>query len=112
MPVFNQKEAEAVSYLASIIDDDDVVYSDRWGLLILRDQIWRQVSRNSDLRRVPDDAYIFFRTWIIDKQEILVMVRNGARVEFKHISLSEISAKLEGRQVIYDNGSARIWSPK
>ena len=116
MAVFSQEDAEAAVYLRQIMDDDDLVYADQWGSLILCAQLLEQVGILSDSEEVPDDAYIFLRTWNVDKQEILVLVFHtvkiyGIQTEFKHINLSEITSLLDERRLIYDNG-AQIWAPR
>jgi len=112
MAVFNQEEAEAVNYLAGIIDDDTLVCADRWGRVILCDQLLGQVAGLPDSGEVPDNVYIFLRSWNVDKQEILVVVRHGVQKVFKHVNLSEMPALLDGRKLIYDNGGAQIWAPR
>jgi len=114
MPVFSQEEAEAAFYLRQVMDDDALAYADRWGRNILYDQLFGQVAELPDSGEVPEDAYIFLRTWNVEKQEILVVVFHRVRTgkEFKHVNLNEMPALLEGRRLIYDNGGAQIWSPK
>jgi uncharacterized membrane protein len=108
MPVFNQKEAEAVIYLAQIIDDDDLVYGDIYGRLLLRDRLFPQVELISDIEEVPQDAYIFLRTWNIEKQEINIVVQHGAQKTQEYVKLSNMPELLESRQLIYNNGWAQI----
>jgi uncharacterized membrane protein len=112
MQVFNRKEAEAAIYLRQIMGDDTTVYADRWGRLILYEQLYWQVAELPASGEVPEDAYIFLRTWNIDKREVLVMEFYGVQREYKHINLSEMPALLEGRELVYDNGGAQIWSPR
>ena len=63
---------------------------------------------------MPEDAYIFLRTWNVEKQEILVIVSHRVRTEkeFKHVNLNEMPALLEGRKLVYDNDGTQIWSPR
>ena len=112
MAVFNQEEAEAVDYLVSIMDNDDVVCADRWGAAILCEQLYWQVAVLPNLGKAPDYVYIFLRSWNIDKQEILIKVRHGVQGVLKHVNLNETPTLLEGRELIYDNGGAQIWSPR
>lgn len=112
MPVFSNREAEAALYLRQIVDDDATVYADRYGRLILADQLWGQVGQVRSSGTAPEDAYVFLRTWNVDKEEMLVVESHGAQREYNHISLGEMPELLEGRTLIYDNGSAQIWSPR
>jgi uncharacterized membrane protein len=112
MPVFSNREAEAALYLRQIMDDDATVYADRYGRLILADQLWGQVGQVRSSETAPEDAYVFLRTWNVDKEEMLVVESHGVQRKYKHIGLSEMPELLEGRRLIYDNGSAQIWSPR
>ena len=80
--------------------------------MILCDQLVLQVAQLPDSGKVPDNVYIFLRSWNVDKQEILVMVRLGGHKVFKHVNLNEMPALLDGRKLIYDNGGAQIWAPR
>lgn len=112
MPVFNQKEAKAISYLAGRIDDDAPVYADKYGRLLLYDRLYGQVGIIPALGEVPKDSYIFLRTWNIERGEINVLVRTGVQGKHEHVKLSDIPGLFENRKLIYDNGSAQIWAPR
>jgi len=112
MPVFNQEEAKAATYLRQVIDDDTLVCADRCGTVILSAQLFGQVAKLPDSGEVPDGVYIFLRSWNVDKQEILVVVSHGVQKVFNHVNLNEMPALLDGRRLIYNSGSAQVWSPR
>lgn len=116
MAVFAREDADAVLYLTRIIGDG-VVYADQWGRLIIYDRILEPVGEITASGKAPDDAYIFLRTRNVEQQELFIRVfhslpRYGIQMEFKHLRLDEIPSLLYGRELIYDNGGAQIWSPR
>ena len=44
--------------------------------------------------------------------KILVMVFHGVQWQFEYVSLTNIPALLDSREVIYNNGDAQIWAPR
>jgi len=112
MPVFTQKEAEAVAWLAQGVDDDTPVYGDEYGRLLLYEWFLPQVGIIPASGEVPEEAYIFLRTWNRERLQMRIMVRDGAQRKLAHVSLNEVATLFENREVIYDNGSAQIWAPR
>lgn len=112
MPVFDQKEAEAAQWLVTNVDGNTRVYGDFFGAFLLFERPFGQIGTIPAFEEVPDNAYIFLRTWNVKKQEIMVVSRSGVQWILNHVSLSHIPALLEDRQVIYDNGCARILAPR
>ena len=112
MPVFNQKEADAVTWLAQRIDDNALVYADDYGRLLLHQRLFGQVGLISDSEEIREDAYIFLRAWNVGKQEFRIVEREGVQKKPEHVSLSSIPTLLEGRWLAYDNGVAQIWAPQ
>ena len=110
MPVFNHGEAEAVAWLARNIDGDTPVYGDEYGRLLLYERLFSQTGRIPASGKIPEDAYVFLRTWNIGKQEMLVLAWRGVQRQFEHVSLTNMPALLDDREAIYDNGSAQIWA--
>jgi uncharacterized membrane protein len=113
MPVFNDGEAEAVAWLARNIDGGTPLYGDEYGrLLVLYERLFSQTGSIPASGEIPEDAYVFFRTWNIEKQEMLVVVWPRRQRQLKHVGLANMTALLDGREVIYDNGNAQIWAPR
>jgi len=111
MPVFDQNEAEAANWLAESIDDSTLVYADEFGRLLLYDRLYGQVRIIPDSGEVAEEAYIFLRTWNVERQELRIAPRHGVQVRFEHVSLSDMPALLEGHRLVYNNGAAQIWAP-
>ena len=111
LPVFNQKEAAAVAYLSARIDENTLVYADEYGRLLLSDQLYGQIGIIQTSEEVPEDAYIFLRTWNVEREELNVIVRTGVQRRHEHVKLSDVPTLFEKRKVIYDNGSAQILAP-
>ena len=61
-----------------------------------------------DSGELSDEASIFFRTWHITRQEIIVAIRHGVQIRFEHLSLSDMLALLEGHAIVHDNAVAQI----
>jgi len=108
MPVFNQEEAEAVAWLAQRADDNTPVYADEYGRLLLYEWLLPQVGIIPASGEVPEEAYIFLRSWNIERQQMRMMVRDGVQYKFAGVNLGDIPLLFDNREVIYDNGGARI----
>jgi uncharacterized membrane protein len=104
MPVFNSKEAEAAQWAAANLGRDATIYGDLFGRLLLVDHLGYRAGVIPTSGEVPENAWILLRTWNIQKQEIWM----GSM----HLSLSDIPALLEDRQIIYNNGGAQILAPR
>ena len=112
MPVFNQKEAEAATWLVGRIDDNTLVYADEFGRLLLYERLLDQVGIIPASGEVPENGYIFLRTWNTGKGEINVVEYQGVQRICKGMNLSDMPMVLNERRSIYSNSSAQIWAPK
>lgn len=112
MFTFNEKEAEAIAWLAQRLDGNTPVYGDHFGRLLLCDRFYGQVGTIPASGEVPDEAYVFLRRWNIEKQQIAVVVRRGVQKKTVHIDLSDMPTLLDNREIGYDNGDAQIWVPR
>jgi uncharacterized membrane protein len=115
--VFNLGEAAAVRYLSKIVDDKTPIYADEYGYILLCEQFpWGQACPIRDPSgAVPDDAYIFLRTWNIRNNEIAIAEVQGGQREVIHLSidtLPALSQRLENSPLIYNNGAAQIIAPR
>ena len=112
MPVFNQRETEAAVWLSRNLPNDSIVYADAYGERLLWQVLWGRVGEIPNSAETPDDAYIFLRSWNINKGEINVVRIRGAQRTYEHVPLSDMPVLLEGREVIYDNGGAQVLAPE
>ena len=122
MPVINQKEADAAAWLAQIIDDEIPVYADFSGRLPLNDHLYHRYygylyHQSAEIGlipasgKVPEEAYIFFRKWNLEKQELQLVTYVGYQRTIKHFNLGDFPMLFENREVIYENASAKILAP-
>jgi len=114
MSVFNEREAEAAIWLSHNLPSDSIVYADAYGERVLWERLYDQVAEVPISGEVPEDAYIFLRTWNIDKQEVVVVERGGVQRIYSHVSLSNmpvLANRFEYSKVIYSNGGAKILAP-
>ncbi|GAI04285.1 unnamed protein product [marine sediment metagenome] len=112
MPVFNQKEVDAAFYLVERIDNEMPVYGDEHGRLLLLEHFHGQVQSIPASGEVPQDAYIFLRTWNIEKGEIMTTERRIQGWRLKHVDLATVPEMLNGHEIIYNNRGAQILAPR
>ena len=113
--IYNAEELAAADWLADNLPDDSTVYADKYGSWLLYDQLYGRVVLITASGEVPEDAYIFLRTWNLDRQEIAVVEVSGVQWTIGHVSFSEIPAlvdRLGNSTVIYSNGGAQILAPE
>jgi uncharacterized membrane protein len=121
--IFDQGEAAAVRYLSKIVNDKTLIYGDEYGYILLFERFyWDQVRiiRDSPDQipsgKIPDDAYVFLRTWNIRNNEIAIAEFQGAQREVVHLSFNSspglLSQRLENGPLIYNNGAAQIVAPR
>lgn len=109
-PYFNKKEVTGAEWLAKVSDEDAVVAADSYGVDLIG--FYRRRFLLSLQKDTPQKAYIYLRTWNIEKQEVYVYLR--AEVT-DHINLKDEPKLLNdfnNRNRIYDNGGAQILNPK
>jgi uncharacterized membrane protein len=120
--VFNWQDGAGANWLWQILDDEDTVYTDIYGLLLIGweanfiGQVGKLGASGTlefprDMSQVPQYSYIYFRTRNIDRQEITYHAGiAGCR---KSVSFSEagVDYLIKGRNRIYNNGGAQVLAP-
>jgi len=120
--VFNWQDGAGGDWLWQILDDEDTVYTDIYGLLLIGweanfiGQVGKLGAEGTlefprDMSQVPQYSYIYFRTRNIDRQEITYHAGiAGCR---KSVSFSEagVDYLIKGRNRIYNNGGAQVLAP-
>jgi len=113
--VFNWQDGAGADWLAQTLGSEHTVYADWHGFLLLFNQtkLFGQLSFFSrDMSKVPEDSYLYFRTWNIDKQEIILGVGTGLRQPVGFNKAPELLSAIEGKNRIYNNGGAQILAPQ
>ena len=114
MKVSNYRENAVIEWLPGVVDEKLPIYGDRYGYISVRFMLYAQSKPfPTDTTRL-ENAYIFLRTWNIDKNEAVVLIRHGERIRFEHISfddLPELSKVITGKNLIYNNGGAQVLGP-
>ena len=113
--VFNRQDGAGADWLWQRLDDEDTVYTDLYGFLLLgyetghRGQI---LCFPWDMSQVPEDSYIYFRTWNTTRQEITYA--SGITGCRESVSFSEawIDDLIKSRNRIYNNDGAQVLAPR
>jgi uncharacterized membrane protein len=115
MEVTNGRENAAVQWLPGVVDKNSFITGDQYGMLSLRFSLYHQAKAfPPGVKDVPGNAYIFLRTWNLEKNEAIFLIRKGEKVRFKHLSLDdlpELSEQIVGRHLIYNNRGAQVLAP-
>ena len=112
--VSNWQDGAGADWLAQRFNDDDTVYADWHAGLLLFDQteLQNQVfSFRADTFTVPEDNYLYLRTWNTKEQEITIWAGVGLRgnVSFEEAGLDKI---IDNKNRIYNNGGAQVLAPR
>jgi uncharacterized membrane protein len=115
MKASNHREYAATEWLSGIINNKSLVYADIYAALPLNGLLSGRVGVfPRDDRQMPANTYIYLKTWNIEKNEAVFMMIHGERIWFEHVSfeaLPDLSRILENKNLIYDNGGARVMAP-
>jgi len=113
--VFNWQDGAGADWLAQTLGSEHAVYADWHSFLLLYEQtkLFGQLFFfPRDMGKVPEDSYFYFRTWNIDKQEIILGVGVGLRQPVGFNEVPELLSAIECKNRIYDNGGAQILAPR
>jgi uncharacterized membrane protein len=112
---FNDREVSGAEWLDSVSGERTIVTGDGISGALLSFWYPHRSSRRSFVnlkREVPKSAYIYLRTWNIEKQEVIVA--DPIREVSEHINLEDIPELRDAiniRDKIYDNGGAQVFAP-
>jgi uncharacterized membrane protein len=112
--LFNQKEVNASAWFSKSVLSDSEVYADATGGLLLFQQLYGRVYRGSLTGEVPNNAYVFLRTWNITHKEVLVPEFQGVDHVYVPVHLMNRPAQAErfnNSRVIYSNGGSKVLAP-
>ncbi len=112
---FNQMEAAGAQWLSTVSDDRFKIYADVYGGIVINSQLYgRAKTFPADIEKVPQNSYIYLRTWNIDRQEVVIGVQHQPGI-LKHVSLEDKPALLDiidSGNKIYANGGSQVFVPK
>jgi uncharacterized membrane protein len=115
MKASNHREQAANEWLSGVINDKSLVYADIYAARPLNGLLSGRVGAfPRDDRQMPENTYIYLKTWNIEKNEAVFMMRHGERIWFEHISfdaLPELSKMIGSKNLIYNNGGAQVLAP-
>ena len=114
---YNEREVSGAKWLDSVSGDRFFVAGDSYSRDLL--SFWcplgtfRHVFKISSTKNVPEAAYIYLRTWNIEKQEVLVT--DPIQETSEHINPEDIPVLRDAiniRNKIYDNGGVQLFAQK
>jgi uncharacterized membrane protein len=113
---FKEREVSGAEWLSSVSGERAMVVGDAYSTDLL--SVWcplgspRRLFRISSEKDVPKATYIFFRTWNVKKQEVIIYY--PIRETSEHINpddVPELRDAISIRNKIYDNGGAQVFAP-
>ncbi|MFC1951682.1 DUF2206 domain-containing protein [Chloroflexota bacterium] len=111
----NYRENSVIKWLPGVVDKKIPVYGDRYGYLTLRFSVYGQsVPFPTDATLIPENAYIFLRTWNVNRNETVVLIRRGELIRFERVSfddLPKLSKMINSKNIIYSSSGAQILGP-
>lgn len=109
--LYNTQEVNAASWFWNKVPHNNAIYADATGGLLLNQRHFGKSYRIPASGRVPDDAYIFLRTWNIRYKEILVPAFQGVNHVYVPVNLKnrpQLAERIDESKLIYTNGGARV----
>jgi uncharacterized membrane protein len=114
---FNEREVSGAEWLDGVSGERTIVAGDGTSCSYLLSLWFRLGSSRRSFgislkREVPKSAYIYLRTWNIEKQEVIVY--HGIRGTSEHINPEDIPVLRDAiniRNKIYDNAGAQVFAP-
>ncbi len=137
--VFNRQDGAGADWLRQRLDDEDAVYTDLHGWLLLGYESgvvgesfigdvylttiasWRpnvfdiRPPRSPllwDMSQVSPDSYLYFRTWNTKRQEITYSAGIAGCRESVSFSESGVNDLIKSKNRIYNNGGAQVLAPR
>lgn len=89
---------------------DKPVYADIYGLLIIQENMGL-IPLYLVSQEIPDDSYIFLRSYNNDTQSLTIWLGAGLR-EYKSYLDFNLQSILEGRSIIWQSENSIIYSPR
>ena len=105
---YNEREVSGAKWLDSVSPGKDIIVAEDH---LVADLItfWFRHHTFTHQRDIPEQAYIYLKTWNIEKQEVAV---KGVTECINLREVPELLDSIESRNKIYDNGGAQIFAPR
>ena len=113
--VFNWQDGAGADWLWQRLDDEDTVYTDFYSWLIIgyeTNSLGQIFGFPRDMGQVPQDSYIYFRTWNTQRQEITYHAGIAGCRESINFTEAGVNGLIKSRNRIYNNGGAQVLAPK
>ena len=115
MKVCNYRENAANEWLVDVVDHRTPIYADIYAVLSIGGLfVGHAVAFPVDTTRMPENTYIYLKTWNLEKNEAIFVMIHGQRIWFEHISfdaLPELRRLVNSKNLIYNNGGAQLFAP-
>ena len=105
------QEVNAASWLWEKVPNNNIIYADATGRLLLNQRLYGKSYNIPASGKVPDDAYIFLRTWNTRYKEILVPAFQGVDHVYVPVNLKnrpQLAERIDRSKLIYTNGGAWV----
>jgi uncharacterized membrane protein len=108
------QDVASADWLAQNIGDESIILADSGGYLLLseRTELAGRITASFDMTKLPENSYIYFRAWNIEKQGVTGCAGIGLR---RHVVFDDIPGMTEvinSKNRVYNNGGAQILAPK
>ena len=115
MKASNHREQAGNEWLSRVVDSSSPICADIYAALPISGLIPGRVRAFPfDAKGMPENTYIYLKTWNLNENEAVFMMSRGERIWFEHISFDaqpELSRLIKSKGLIYDNGGARVFAP-
>ena len=117
-PCCNEKEAFGAKWLSANTDSNSIVYGDEYGRVLLGtwfhlENVNRKRTRfPMNFKKIREDAYIFLRSWNIEKQEVVLVGVHKAVLTSKHENFADVPELFDlivAKNKVYDNAGSQIF---
>ena len=118
---YTETEAIGAQWLAHFSDSSSIIYADTYGRMIVYDHFHidqrnRQLFEiPSNIRQMREDAYIYLRSWNIEKHEVISFSMSKARIKSKRVNFEEVPGLfnlISIKNKVYDNGESQVFAPR
>jgi len=111
---YNEREASGGKWLSDCTDSDSRVCGDLTACTLLRDWFHKENMDPQINIGILENAYIYLRSWNIDKQELLfIEAKNGLKSPeyFSFKEIPKLVTLITANNKVYDNGGSQIFEP-